>query len=192
MDKYTLSGSLAAIAASLCCIIPLLAFVAGVSGFVSAFSWIVSMRPYLIAFTIIVLSIAWYKKLKSSKSFECNCENGEKESFFQSKRYLGFITIFVIIMIFFPYYSKIFYPNVIQKTVIVKSQNITNKEFNVVGMTCSSCEESVKQTINTLNGIISVKASYETGKVNVKFDNTKTNEIEIIKKINFLGYKIKE
>lgn len=54
MDKHTLSGGLA-IAASLCCIIPLLAFVAGVSGMASAFSWIVPIRPYLIAFTVIVV-----------------------------------------------------------------------------------------------------------------------------------------
>ena len=41
-------GIFAAIAASLCCITPLLAILAGASGIASAFSWLEPARPYLI------------------------------------------------------------------------------------------------------------------------------------------------
>lgn len=123
---------------------------------------------------------------------DCNCENSKKEPFFQSKKILAIITVFAIVMMSFPYYSKIFYPTITQKVVIVESQNIMNKEFRVKGMTCSGCEEYAKQAINSLSGIVSVTASYETQKVNVRFDRTKTNESEIIDKLNSIGYKVQE
>ena len=150
MDKNTLSGILAAITASLCCIIPLLAFVAGVGGLASAFSWVVPIRPYLIGFTVVVLSLAWYKKLNPTKGIECNCESSKENSFLQSKKFLALVTLFAVLMTSFPYYSKIFYPILPPRTVVVQAQNIINKEFTVIGMTCRGCEENVKQVLNEL------------------------------------------
>jgi mercuric ion transport protein len=40
------AGLLTAIAASLCCITPVLALVAGTSGLASTFSWLEPFRPY--------------------------------------------------------------------------------------------------------------------------------------------------
>ena len=62
------AGLLTAIAASLCCITPVLALVAGTSGLASTFSWLEPYRPYLIGLTILVLGFAWYQKLKDRKS----------------------------------------------------------------------------------------------------------------------------
>ena len=56
-----------AILASLCCITPVLAFIAGTSGIASTFSWIAPFRPYLITLTILVLLFAWYHILKPKK-----------------------------------------------------------------------------------------------------------------------------
>lgn len=60
-------GLLTATAASLCCITPVIALVAGTSGMASAFSWMEPARPYLIGLTILTLGLAWYQKLKSKK-----------------------------------------------------------------------------------------------------------------------------
>ena len=49
------AGILSAIAASLCCITPLLALIAGSTGVASAFSWMEPARPYLIGITLAVL-----------------------------------------------------------------------------------------------------------------------------------------
>jgi hypothetical protein len=61
------AGLLAAITASLCCITPVLALIAGTSGIASTFSWIEPFRPYLIGLTILVLGFACYQKLKPQK-----------------------------------------------------------------------------------------------------------------------------
>ena len=58
------AGLLAALAASLCCITPLLAVVGGLGGAASAFAWLEPYRPYLVALTVAVLGFAWYRQLR--------------------------------------------------------------------------------------------------------------------------------
>ena len=58
------AGVLSAVAASLCCITPVLALISGASGVASTFSWMEPARPYLIGITVLVLGFAWYQKLK--------------------------------------------------------------------------------------------------------------------------------
>lgn len=79
------AGLLTAIAASLCCITPVLALVAGTSGLASTFSWLEPARPYFIGLTILVLGFAWYQKLKPKKQIDCNCETEENQNLFNPK-----------------------------------------------------------------------------------------------------------
>lgn len=109
VNKIIGVGLLSAITASLCCITPVLALLAGASGMASTFSWIEPFRPYLLVMTFIVLGFAWYQKLNPSKAIDCECETDENKKFIQTKSFLGIITVFAIIMMAFPYYSGIFY-----------------------------------------------------------------------------------
>lgn len=183
-------GLLSAFAASLCCITPVLALIAGSSGIASAFSWLEPARPYLIGVTVLVLGFAWYQKLKPKKNnIECDCEK-DKPSFFQTKTFLGIVTIFAILMLAFPYYSHIFYPKTESKVVIVESSNITEANFNIEGMTCTGCEEHIKNVVAQLTGFIEATADHKTGKAIVKFDKSKTNIDKIIAAIDKTGYKV--
>lgn len=184
------AGILSAIAASLCCITPVLALIAGTSGAASTFSWIEPFRPYLIGITILVLGFAWYQKLKPKKKTDCDCEAGEKPKFIQSKKFLLIVTIFSVLMIAFPYYAKLFYPSPEKEVIIIDKSNIRKVEFTISGMTCTSCEEHVSHEVNKLNGIISAEASYEQSNAIVEFDNTKTNITEIESAINSTGYTV--
>lgn len=190
-DKKLIStGLLAAFTASLCCITPLLAFIAGTSGLAATFSWIEPLRPYLIALTIFVLGFAWYLKLKPKKQLDCSCENDEKIPFTQSKMFLGTVTLFAVVMLAFPYYSGIFYPTTEKQIIIVDQSNIREIEFTISGMTCASCGEHVNSEVNKLSGIISSEASYENRNAVVKFDDSKTNSDEIENAINATGYLV--
>ncbi len=184
------AGILTAIAASLCCITPVLALVAGTSGFASTFSWLEPARPYFIGLTILVLGFAWYKKLKPKKKIDCNCETEEKPKFIQSKMFLGIVTAFAIVMLAFPYYAHIFYPKTEKQVIVVDKSNVQAVEFTISGMTCASCEEHVNHEVNKLSGIIKSTASYENGNAIVEFDNSKTNIAEIEKAINGTGYTV--
>ena len=86
------TGIITAVAASLCCITPVLALLAGASGIASAFSWIEPFRPYLIGLSIIVMGFASYQKLKPLKEDECGCETTEKKKFIQTKILLALVS----------------------------------------------------------------------------------------------------
>ena len=189
-NKLIGTGLLTAITASLCCITPVLALIAGTSGIASTFSWIEPFRPYLIGLTILVLGFAWYQKLKPQKEIDCECETDEKPKFIQSKTLLGIVTVFVIVMLAFPYYSGVFYQNTEKQIIIVDKSDVKTAEFKISGMTCASCEEHVNHEVNKLDGIVISKASYENGNAIIEFDKTKTNETEIEKAINSTGYKV--
>ena len=189
-NKLIGAGLLTAITASLCCITPVLALIAGTSGMASTFSWIEPFRPYLIGLTVLVLGFAWYQKLKPQKEIDCECETDEKPKFIQSKTFLGIVTVFAILMLSFPYYSGIFYSNTEKQIIVVDKSDIKTTEFKISGMTCASCEEHVNHEVNKLNGIVISKASYENENAIIEFDKTKTNEAEIEKAINSSGYKV--
>jgi len=95
--KFAGAGLLTAIAASVCCITPVLALISGTGGIASSFVWMEPLRPYLIGFTILVLAFAWYQKLKKRaiEEIQCDCETDDlpagkagKPSFWQSKKFL--------------------------------------------------------------------------------------------------------
>lgn len=94
------------IAASLCCVTPVLAVLAGSSSLASSFSWLAPYHNYLVIFTIVVLLYAWYDKLKPSKDIECDCD---ESGFFASKTFLAIVTLFTVLMLSFPQWgSKVF------------------------------------------------------------------------------------
>lgn len=181
-----------AIAASLCCITPVLALIAGTSGIASTFSWIEPFRPYLIAITIVLLAIVWYQKLKPKKEeIDCECED-DNPKFINSKKFLFLITLFTGLMLAFPNYSEIFFPSDKKEVVYVSESDVNVVEYKISGMTCAGCEVHIESEVNKLDGIIEVKANYENGNTIVKFDRGKVTNNEIEVAVGKTGYKIIE
>jgi copper ion binding protein len=186
------AGVLSAVAASLCCITPVLALISGASGAASTFSWMEPFRPYLIGITVFVLAFAWYQKLKSrtAEEIQCDCEVDEKPPFMQTKKFLGIVTVFAFLMMAFPYYSSIFYPDNQKETATFDASKLITLDLNVEGMTCESCNLHIEHATKEINGVFEVSADYKTGKVEVKFDPSKTSEDKIVQSINATGYKV--
>jgi len=187
------TGIITAIAASLCCITPVLALVAGTTGIASSFSWMEPLRPYLIGLTLVVLGFAWYQKLKkrSSDEITCDCETGTKTSFTQSKTFLGLITLFAILMMAFPYYSNAFYPTHKKVAVYGKTQDVKTVEFNIEGMSCSACNYTIQHAAMKVNGVLDAHADFKTGKATVKYDDSKTTINKVVQSIEKTNYKVK-
>lgn len=181
---------LAAIAASLCCIAPILALIAGTSSAASTFSWIEPFRPYLIAITILILAFAWYQLLKPKRAVvDCECED-EKPKFMNSKTFMFLVTVFAGCMIAFPYYSHIFYGRTSSDVAIVDQSSIEEIEYSIKGMTCSGCEAHIESEVFKLGGILSVDASYADANTVVKYDMVKVSSSKIEQAILKTGYTI--
>ncbi len=196
--KKSKSGKLAgasiltAIAASLCCITPVLALISGATGVASSFSWMEPFRPYLIGITVLVLGFAWYQKLKprTAEEIACACEENEKIPFMQTKLFLGIITVFAALMLSFPYYSSVFYPDNKKEVVIVNAYDIQTLQLDIEGMTCEACDSHVSHAAQEVDGVIEANANHKTGKAEVKFDKTKTSKEAIIQSINATSYEV--
>lgn len=191
-NKTWIAGLVTAIAASLCCITPVLALLGGLGGIASSFSWLESLRPYLLGFTVLIFGISWYQKLKPKNSdIECDCE--KKQSFWQSKTFLTIITIIAGLLVTFPYYAHIFYSKPQQsKVIIVDKNNIEQVKLGVEGMTCRGCEEHISDALSKVNGVIENKTSYKEGITIVKFDRSVTDIDSIVNAVNRTGYTVKE
>ena len=102
--KNILSVFIATLAASLCCVTPVLAVLAGSSTLATTFSWLEPYHNYLVAFAILALLYAWYDKLKPSQEIDCACE--EKSGFFSSKIFLAIVTLFSLLTLTFPLWGN--------------------------------------------------------------------------------------
>jgi copper chaperone CopZ len=191
------AGVFTAIAASLCCITPVLALIAGSGSIVSSFSWLAPARPYMIGLTVAILGFAWYQKLKPQATDDCGCAADDlpagkagKPKFFQSKVFLLSVTLFAALMIAFPSYAKVFFPKKEKASVVVEKSNIQTVELSIKGMSCEACEEEVNHEVNKLPGIVQSTVSYEKENAIVKFDISKTAIKDITDAVNATGYKV--
>lgn len=195
LGTFTTAGLLSAFAASLCCITPVIALLAGSSSIAANFSWIEPARPYLLGLSIAVLALAWYVKLKPSNNnnMDCNCETTKKLSFLQSKTFLSIVTVFAILMMTFPLYAKMFYPKPkAQAATVAVVDNKQQVNCTIQGMTCEGCEEHVNNELSKVKGVIAYRTSYANKNSMVSFDKSKVDVKTIEAAINKTGYKVTE
>ncbi len=191
-DKKIVAGIVAAIGASLCCITPVLAVLAGSAGMASSFSWMEPFRPYLIALTVLILAYAWWDKLKPKKSdIACACDADEegKVSFWYSKRFLALVTLFAVVMLSFPYWGDALIRPTKNHVAVVDKAFVAKKVINIEGMTCRACEATVEKVGGDVDGVISIKASVDQKHAVVRYDTRKTDVKEIMNAIGTTGYK---
>jgi len=185
-------GVITALASSLCCITPLAAILAGSGSLASTFQWIEPLRPWLIGVTVLTLAVAWYLQLNPQKVDDCDCEV-VPAPFWKGKKFLGIVTVFSALMLSFPLYAGVFYPNNSKEiTSDVTSNTIQLVEFEVEGMTCTGCEEHVEYAVNELSGIINVAASFENSAAIVTYDPDQTDLTSIKEAIASTSYKVGE
>ncbi len=189
------AGLLTALAASLCCITPLLALVGGLGASASAFSWLEPFRPYLMALTVGVLGFAWYQKLKPAPATDdCGCAADAKPAFTQSRLFLGMVTGLAVLLLAFPYYGARLYPASPTAAPVLAANGATpvwqTATYRIAGMTCEACAQHVEHAVQQLPGVQAVTVSYAQGTAQVRFDAQKSLATQVEKAINGTGYQI--
>lgn len=182
-----------AVSLKLCCWGPLLLTgVAGISGSSVYFSWLIALKPYLLAIVFLSLGFAFYQVYKKKKVDDCgNCET-DKPLFFKSKFYVWLVALFVIVMTLISYYPQLFYQTMGNEVVVVNQTDIQSVKFSIDGMVCRGCEENINHSVNKLNGILEINTSHIKGTSGINFDSAKTSISEIEEVIQSKGYLIKK
>ncbi len=179
---------LTAVASSLCCIVPLLAFFAGVTGVASGFGWLEPWRPVLLAGTVGMLLLAWYRHFRPKCTTDC-CADADP-SFFSSGIFLSLVTVLVVGMSAFPYFSKYLYPDMESKVELGDRSAYPTVSLDIEGMTCTGCEEHVDQEVYQLDGVLEASTSYRDAQSIIRYDPHRTDIEQIIKAIERTGYKV--
>lgn len=174
--------------ASLCCIVPLLGIVGSSGSLMASISWLEPYRSFFIAGTFLFLGLAWYQAIRSPKVDDCGCER--HPSFFQSRKFLGIVTVLSLLLISFPSYSRLLMQSQQPINSIADQEKTRKIKLSVSGMTCASCEHHIESEVIKLSGVSSVWASYAEKSTIVEFNPGKTDKSKIIAAINKTGYKV--
>lgn len=189
MKASVLLTVLTSASASFCCIVPLLGIVGGSGSLMSSVSWLEPFRPFFIGGTFLLLGFAWYKAMTTKKD-DCGCEV-EKPTFFQSRKFLGIVTVVSLLLLSFPSYSKYVFQDGKNGFAATNNQEKNKKVVLAVdGMTCTSCEHHIESEVKKLPGVSEVKASYDNKSTTVEYDPQKVDETKIIAAINSTGYTV--
>lgn len=104
-----LVGALAAITASLCCVVPLVLVTLGVGGaWVASLSRFEPLRPIFVVITLVMLALAWRKLYRPAQ-----CEPGKvcADPGIQRRQRVIFwiVSAFILVLLVFPWFAPLFY-----------------------------------------------------------------------------------
>lgn len=192
-DKALIGASLiAGVAASLCCILPIVFALAG-AGIVGASAFFAAWRPYLLGITFLLLGLGFYFAYRKPKHA---CEPGsacEKPATNKTGRIgLWITTAVVLIVAAFPYYSEplanLLLPTEASETRAT-TPHVDQASFAVEGMDCTACATAIEKKLKDLDGVQSAIVSYEEKRATVKFDASKVTIAQLEQAIRDAGYR---
>lgn len=197
---------MAAVAASLCCIGPLIAVAISLGTF-SAAAAFEALRPYLIGLTALLLAGAFYLTYRKRA---VTCEGGAcqvRGSSRASKILLWLATVAVVAFATFPYYSGALLRANTQKNDPVAKSDATAGVANpsetvqqsqpatataligVEGMTCGACAVTARLALNKVKGVSSAEVSFEKKEAKVTYDPALATPDRLKAAIDAAGFK---
>lgn len=200
-EKILTGGAIvAAIAASLCCIGPLLFAVLGLGAFGAA-SVFETGRPYLLAFAVLALAFGFYRSYFKKESCAPGDACATKPVSQINRVFLWFASAAVLAFALSPYYAGTLATslngqnkqNVLTEksvtpaaqtplTAPVASEAITT--LKIKGMTCASCEATIQLVLEKTPGVNSAAVSYQRGEAVIKYDSARVTPEQLAKSVD--------
>lgn len=189
--KITAVGSvLAAIAASLCCIGPVVVALIGV-GSIGAFTAFEAFRPYLIGLTAIFLGFAFYLTYRKR---EVMCEDGSckiESAGKWNKMSVWLATVLAAVALAFPYFgaSLLATGSTVPQQTPMQEGEYTTTVLNVDGMDCKACAAGLQATLGRIEGVRKVSVKYEQGIAIIEYNPATVQPRDFINHIDEAGFK---
>lgn len=192
-------GMLAALAASLCCVGPVLFALLGLGAF-GASSLFLSLRPYLLAVAVFALAFGFYRAYFRREA----CAPGEacatKPVSRVSRPVLWVAALGVTAFAVSPHYVGYLAAAFTRSTqpapaaapsVSTQTSALETVTVEVAGMDCQSCEVPINAALANTQGVRSSDVSFERGNVRVQYDPRQTDLNQIRRAIDSTGFKTK-
>jgi copper chaperone CopZ len=187
----TFAAVLTALAASLCCVGPLLfvAFGAGAAAAVTAFA---PARPYLLALAALALAFGFYRAYFRREACGPGETCGPKPASRRTRLSLWLASFAVILFALSPYYagalSRRFGGDKVTSPPAAGGLTTARQTFKVNGMTCAGCETTIRLALEETSGVRAAQVSYERGEAVVEYDPTVTTKEKLRRAIDQTGY----
>lgn len=183
IDKKAVGiGLKAGIIASLCCIIPLILIIFGLTSVTFALKF-VQYKPHFIILSIIFLVGSFWYFSKKRKC--CHPENKiSKKWFIGTALGVHILTFLVLLYILFPNVSHFLYNLAsLGENKILNSPNtlsLNHLTLEISGMTCSSCARGIEYYLEDLPGVIEAKVSFYSGRGQISYNSQKIRREQIL------------
>lgn len=174
-------GLLSALAASLCCIGPLLVVVLGVGGF-AASSWFAQWRPYFLVGSFGLLALAWYLTYRRSSAECAACAPSAGKA---PKIFLWAVTALAIPVALFP----TLIPASNSPGGGVVSGGTAEMHARIPAMDCAACAKGIEATVGRAPGVTHAIVDYGTKEATITFDPKTTTAARILATIDQTGFK---
>ena len=180
---------LAAIAASLCCIGPVVLALTGM-GSMALFSRFEAARPYLLRLSIVLLSAGLYWAWRNRRTA---CAPGGSCGAQPGKAWLLLLVpvVAVAASAAFPYYSRAWMEGASRRAAseAMPAVQVTTVHFRIRGITCESCASGMAASFRNLPGAKDAVVEYPSGKTSVTFDPAKVSVDQLAALVREAGYQ---
>lgn len=179
-DKAFIGASLVAgIAASLCCILPIVFALAG-AGIMGASAFFETWRPLLLGITFTFLGLGFYfayRKRQYSCAPGSACEHPKLNR--TGRLWLWIAMMFVLLFAAFPYYSGPVASFLLsnhgtpEQPSVSEPAKFIQVSLVIDGMTRPACAKSVEGELKKLRGVRNASVSYEQSRAEIEFDSNR-------------------
>ena len=179
-------GLLSAVAASLCCIGPLLAVVASAGSFAAA-GWFERWRPAFLAITAALLAVAWWLALRARRQA---CQDAACASPRRGAWTLGilcFSTLIVGAVALFPQLAQTAAGRPATAAAVPVSGSVLR--VRIPGMDCAACALGIEGTLKRVPGIRAATVRYASKDAEIVYDSAAISPEAVIARIDATGFK---
>jgi copper chaperone CopZ len=187
----------AAVVASLCCILPIVFAVAGVS-IVGASALFAAWRPYLLGATFVLLGAGFYFAYRPRTE---QCAPGAVCAMPATKRrgrlMLWIASGAVALFAAFPYYSGPVAEFLLSRSSVraasgLAKPTVEHATFGIEGMDCAACARAVESKLKAVPGVRKATESYEQKRAEVEYDPGSATRSQMEKAIEDAGYRVRK
>jgi len=193
-EKLTAVGSvIAAVAASICCIGPLVAVTLGV-GSLAAASGLQKWRPLFLGVTFVLLGVAWYLTYRKPKAqgcaegTPCAATPGAKGG----KFVLWIATAIAVALAALPLYAgavaRLLHPEGAGPARSAGA-NVASLKVKVPSMDCAACAVNIQRVLRKEEGVARAEVVFKTKEAVIEYDPARISAEKIIAVIDETGFK---
>lgn len=188
-----LGAAVAAVAASACCIIPLLTGLASV-GMLGLSAALAPYRPYLMGVTALMIGAAFYftyRRPANACDTDGNCaDTGAPGVRRFSRTVLWAVTFFTVVAVAYPQIAQYKVRRALAASDPAAPVWARTVVFSVGKMSCADCSQQIAGMLKKIPGVYTARVDFDARRATISFDPARVSMDRLRAAIEGAGYPI--